>query len=450
MAHLSEAEKFALNRLKQITMMDRELIICELGCPHDKYSTLTNELPMVFYRHLPGHNAEYVRVQNEFAIPISAMNEPLMWGVKWNTCHPRDPTLPAIKNSCMLDGLLTAFKLRTMMRFFCLECLFFYTPLPDDREIATTHKNGLKVESALRQVMNFIIINGVSTPVEYGKLTHDQDLVVKSFWVSPFCWDTSRQNPVPDFDLTRPPRNQRQALVIQFLEWKIVLKNLTPVTRYYVEIQCKCPAILGVSGNLKYRMWEKRLTCFKLRSNMNITPAFYNFNGDNYQFDLNYFDTEENEDRNTAANQRNDICQLRGMECPQCKTGVTCNRVMIPQTTWALIVEVPKKLNQTLLGNLKKDITAGGIKWEIAFVSYIRNNYHYVTVQNVDEQYFYYDDCNSNGILKRIDVVPSDPNGGIYHEMKRIYYFRTSPKEFDQHRCFKRTLLNFQDPILVD
>ena len=218
---------------------------------------------------------------------------------------------------------------------------------------------------------------------------------------------------------------------MKILFFRYVVKKLDPVSNYQVQIRCGC-----------FEANVEQLKFFRVSITngvFNFAPARSTFDSSSLQFDPNDFDETEGETATTPTSQRNVAKPVSAYECPKCLTAQTVEKITIPETTFILVMEIPKSLQTTILRHHEppQTIKINDVEYEKAWIQFKKGHCHFVTMHEFDGQWFYFDDMEGK------DPAVKHVNNQVYEtenlcqrlSMQRIFYYRKLNR--NKHRCLE-------------
>jgi hypothetical protein len=413
--------------------------------------------PVQFQSHRRGEAAiyTYVRegeVRKPFRVPEPG--DTLMSGIKWHTTRAGKQKA-ALVNSCGLDGFLTDLKLRSLDPRICFECLF--------RHEGTSGRN---LENIIRTLISHIFVFAKSdTEKRYHqirKFTKDQDLFLKRVWLDDngfrIMKKTFRNSAGQEFEaedllfVNKEEEEEEEGyrsfcygntrVSMQYL----LMEQLHQICQLRVYFHCECRPM---------RKGDAKIQIFGNGAKPLIHPAYATFNTEKMRFDEDFAAAEEirmglNPDMKVISSplaKRIDSCA-----CPSCGGKLVVDRVMVPEETWLLIVEIPKETDQErrTLNTFRKryylkDRGSNRVRFDLVWISVLidqtgvdangqKEGYmHFTSFHYYEDSWYFYDDLDSEG---RLDRVPGTFYRPENWHLQRAFYLRyTNPKH---HECVQK------------
>ena len=218
-----------------------------------------------------------------------------------------------------------------------------------------------------------------------------------------------------------------------------MLKDLTPVSKFKVKLECGCPGG-PYRRTVKFLYFSRIMTKHLMGTLVFVThPAMRRFDDNTLQFDEDFWETEEDEDEDS----RDLVRPVENHICPNCMQGMHVLDVEVPESTWVLVVEVTKDHVEAgvTFKNFPGSFAYSGARYKKAWVSYLQDGRHFISVHRVDGHWYLYDDLDSNPKLTRIPDTLKFRAGIV---PQRVFYYRDTsasargiaPNQ-SPHRCLE-------------
>ena len=418
---------------------------CSKGCAegHPKFGLIASEnRPVIFTAH---KNDEIVYSPTEPSLgelhgPLKIPEEGdiLLHGIKWGTVLPERGT--GVKNSCMIDSFLTDIKIRSLDKNVCFECLFFHNEGP-----------GLEFERMLLTMKGHIVL--FSKPEKEGRhqivqeMSYYQDLIIKRIFISsdnvPAYSTSDEESGIPYQNLmlfafngknhTRISENWRTA--VQLSQDIQIMRRIDVVSIFSVICHCKC-------ANEAQRV--ENIYCCAIRvlksGQLTVHPGYRGANETSIRksFANRYFGASKDQARRLWSKDKNRKLEpalpVDMVRCLSCHQYPTVDSLTIPETTWLIVVEIPRELQKASLRFMDslKTIQMGGVTFYLTWVSILMTHGHFCSMHLYGKDWYFFDD-DSDGGLTRTD--PEDIDYVNKENLKAFYLRRT---EKNPHRCLLR------------
>jgi hypothetical protein len=410
------------------------------GCDgHIKYGVWEDRnLPVVFSHHkyeVAHYYAFVIKATLPFRIPDRG-NE-LIDGIKWYSSTPRDGQV-GLSNTCMLDGHLMDFKLRTLDMTHCTGCIFM-------------HKagRGRMIERILRTMMHYIFMVANPQPDRDGMyqacraFTYEQQLFVKRIWIDKIYQPGELDLEIEEdlhggrhivHDLLRDPVTGQQMLT-RLSMYRMVLENMFSVSHYNIDTRCQCGDIF----NRPMQILRFRVADTQEGRHLFLEPAYNNFNPMTLEFDRDYWETSEGETRNTSDELKTMSRKVHHRDCSRCGTKLKVTGMRMPEESWFAICEVPAFMKNSLtLRQLPIAAIITDQAFEISWVSMMATNTHFVSAHFLNGHWYYYNDIKGLRASEPcpVRIIDLDRFDYAAYDMQRVFYRRTT--ETNPHRCIQK------------
>jgi len=391
---------------------------CSKGCAegHPKFGLIASEnRPVIFTAH---------------------KNDEIVYS--WGTVLPERGT--GVKNSCMIDSFLTDIKIRSLDKNVCFECLFFHNEGP-----------GLEFERMLLTMKGHIVL--FSKPEKEGRhqivqeMSYYQDLIIKRIFISsdnvPAYSTSDEESGIPYQNLmlfafngknhTRISENWRTA--VQLSQDIQIMRRIDVVSIFSVICHCKC-------ANEAQRV--ENIYCCAIRvlksGQLTVHPGYRGANETSIRksFANRYFGASKDQARRLWSKDKNRKLEpalpVDMVRCLSCHQYPTVDSLTIPETTWLIVVEIPRELQKVSLRFMDglKTIQMGGVTFYLTWVSILMTHGHFCSMHLYGKDWYFFDD-DSDGGLTRTD--PEDIDYVNKENLKAFYLRRT---EKNPHRCLLR------------
>ena len=348
-----------------------------------------------------------------------------------------------LRMTCMIDGFLTDLKVRTLDRNFCQGCIFIAKEGPARR-----------LERIIRTIMHYIYAvaqpsvgpDGVHQSIR--NFTYEQQqLFIKRIWIDRLYDEyelkedtvSCRRNGVDVQmrvnDLSYDPNNHDEQMLPRLSMFRFVIENLQPVSWYFADISCRC----GVMPRKPFQVMRFMATRITTGVHISVEAAYFTFNPMSLEFDDEYWEYGAEDDSFYTSNfTRNLSKKVDGKACDTCQDPIHLSNFGTPETTWLLVVECPNvykyKLKHT---QLPPSVIFQGELFELAWVSYMKDGNHYISVHRMGGFWYFYDDYGQRRgsqpcPFSRLDSVQFNRDR-VFYTLERAFYLRTPVKT--PHRC---------------
>ena len=442
---IAEKKLFPENQVIFYTDLDLSVKCSNCSVRHRKYgyNRECNSV-VVFAKHDCDSFVYYQPYFNKANMPfrMPKNNDILINGVRWNTLSREgygNKRKPGIKNSCMIDSFLTDVKLRTLDPGFCFECRF-------------QHRNGdgRLLERTLRTLIFHLLV--YAKPEKDGefmaikKFTTEEDLKIKRIWLNKngfrlhSVFDGNGWNE----DLTYYEfADGRQELGEAFGGWHkgvnasmdlYILRRIDTVSAFMVLAKCRCSEQVQV--RMSYGGIIRKVPGSSQRLQWTFSLAYRNFNSEAREFEDNFWlwHVYNGESIVTTFDKVEPARPVNEERCSVCIDRMVGEGIQIPTSTWMLVVEFALGLRRTPLSKLRgfEQLTVQQICFELAFVSLLQDNGHFVSIHYFNGKWFFYDDLQG-GKMTRI----SSPDAKYDTKVNlRAFYYRKTPT--NPHACLVR------------
>ena len=426
----------------------RTVVACEkAGCEgHFKFGMYKDKnLPVEFGNHDKDAPYYFARIKKA-VLPMKVPNTRgrLVDGLKWFTATPRDGQI-GLRMTCMIDGFLTDLKVRTLDIDFCSNCLFI-----------SKDGDGRRIERVIRTIMHYIYAVAKPEPGPDGiyqvvrNFTYEQQLFIKRIWIDRIYDDfelkeestivrvNGVEKEVKFNNLLYDPVNLQELMETRKSMFRFVVYNLRPVSWYHADLYCGC---YGDTGR-NFQVLRFMATRTTVGVHVSTEAGFFTFNPTSLEFDDDYWEAGGAERDNffTANSRRNLSRKVQGTICQVCDQMFHVDNFSIPETTWILIVECPMvyrfKLKHTML---PPAIIMSGATFELAWISFMKDSNHYVSIHLIGGYWYFYDDISEHTSSRTCPFNRLDGNWFNLHRMdytlERCFYIRVASK--DPHRCLE-------------
>ena len=226
-------------------------------------------------------------------------------------------------------------------------------------------------------------------------------------------------------------------------DFRHVLRDLTPVSRFKIKVECGCPS--PYRRTVKFLAFEKVLTRVANRTSTSYVgkPAMRKFDDNTLQFDDDYWepDTDKGESWSDDDEERNLVRKIDNFICPTCLQGMKVLDTIIPPSTWVLVAEITKdhQQNRVSFREFPRLIYFNGCRFKKAWASYLITGGHFVSVHRMGPNWYYYDDLERDPKLIK---MRSGLELGEKYVLQRLFYYRDTrnfhpePGE-SPHRCLQ-------------
>jgi len=111
------------------------------------------------------------------------------------------------------------------------------------------------------------------------------------------------------------------------------------------------------------------------------------------------------------------------VRCLSCHQYPTIDSLTIPETTWLIVIEIPRELQKVSLRFMDslKTIQMGGVTFYLTWVSILMTHGHFCSMHLYGKDWYFFDD---------------DSDGGLTKENLKAFYLRRTEK--NPHRCLLR------------
>lgn len=401
------------------------------GCRgHQRFGVSTTDNVAVFFRHHDvGREGIYVPYRNPLCKPLRVPQDgdTLINGIRWDS----NSSLGVAESfQSIFDCLLANLKFQTLLKGFCLECIFMHTS-----------GLGLLLERLLKTLLLHVVTLGRYLERETFAPTtfYEQGMTLKCRRV---YWDEKnrffRYNYLPtpngfkeeilpverDVPANRMPMHLKRG---PFLDLDFsVLRHLNLVSQFNVVLQCGCN-----TGRPRIEQAYIGVLRRNHRSNVfNLAPAKWDSSGNGYEDPLWLWSLFGSYGSSLAIS-RPSVAPLASL-CPGCQNLVSIRDVQVPETTWLFMAEMAEPLAKQSLEGLSAISTymLGGVTFKLAFVLLFNQSTGCFTSMNYHQGAWSYYDDSCGGIFKscRADKVRYKDRTNL-----RAFYIRQT--ESNAHQC---------------
>ena len=402
------------------------------GCKgHQRYAYSAADNIAAFFRYHDSSTKEaiYIPFKSPLSRPlrIPQDGDELINGIRWGLFQ---------KNSIVnctqgiFDCLLASLKIQTMLKRFCLECIFMHT-------------NGIG------QLLEKIIKTALLHIVPYGRYVdkenffpvtrYEQGLTLRFrriFWgendklfvpayvstKNGFSEKVIYMDPNSNIGQYPVPFRQKPAINLNFS----VLRHLDEISTFNVVVSCGCN-----SGNMRIKKSHVGILRKNSRCGVfNLALGEWNQKHTSYEDPILNWTLFGNEGPNASVTKitATPLAHL----CPSCQNLVSVRQVDTPDTTWLLMAEMAESLSKTSLAGLSavSTVVLGGVNFRLAFVLLYNTTSGAFTSMNYQEGVWSYYEDGVAGLLRQCNADKVRYKDKIN---LRVYYIRETST--DPHRC---------------
>jgi len=401
------------------------------GCGgHQRFGYVAADNVAVFFKYHDKSLKEgvYVPYRNPLCRPfrVPMDDDAIITGIRWNLKTLGSSITPM---QSMFDCLIANLKLQSLMKRFCLECLFM-------------HRNGLGLllERLIKTVLLHVVAFGryveredffPVTRFEEGmtlrlkRAFFEKDGAFKQVYMP--IKDGFREDIIPvekNLPTSSLPSPLREGRLID-LDFSI-LRHLNTVSTYDVTLQCGCDA---------GRQRTKKAYIGVLRRNhrhgfFNMSLAEWKLNGETYEDPL-WFHSLFSHGGPNASVTKVTATPLAKI-CEVCQNMISIRAISVPETSWLLMSEIAEPLSKSSLEGLSDLHTyvMGGVSFKLAYIIvYNQDNGNFSSMNFNQNTWSYYDD-GFGGLLKHCRPEKIKYKNRV--NLRAVYLRQTDP---ESHRC---------------
>jgi hypothetical protein len=113
------------------------------------------------------------------------------------------------------------------------------------------------------------------------------------------------------------------------------------------------------------------------------------------------------------------------VRCLSCHQYLTIDSLTIPETTWLIVVEIPRELQKVSLRFMDslKTVQMGGVSFYLMWVSILMTHGHFCSMHLYGKDWYFYNDDSDGGLTKTdpedVDYVNKENLKAFYPRMTR-------------------------------